>query len=123
MTETVRGTKPSAPIITRVVQLFGLVAITGGAWAISTRNGCEELGCLAWFLGIYAVAWGLVALLAGVRGPLGMVFLIAAVVLALLGAWIRPLFGIVFLVVLLGLVNVSKEKLAPYYRRAKEEAP
>jgi MFS family permease len=123
MSDAIRAAKPPAPMITRVIQLFGLAAIGAGAWAISTRDSCEELGCLVWFFGIYVAVWGIVAVLAGIRGPLGFVFLIGAIVLALVGSWVRPLFGLVFLVVLLGLVSASKERLAPYYRRAKEESP
>ena len=118
MTDALNAKAP-APIITRVVQGFGIAAIAAGAWGFSTRDDCQELECLVWFYALFVVAWGVVALLAGMRGPLGLAFLIGAVLLAMVGSWVRPLLGIVFLAVLLVLVNASKDRLAGYYRRSK----
>jgi hypothetical protein len=119
MTESGPASKPPAPLVTRVVQLFGLAAVVAGLWAISTRSSCEAFGCLVWFFGLYVLAWGVVALLAGLRGPVGFVFLLGAIVLAMAGAWVKAFYGIIFLVMLLGLVRASKDRLAGYYRRSK----
>lgn len=119
MTNAALEPKPPAPLVTRAVQLFGLAAVAAGIWAISTRTNCEELGCLVWFFGLFIAGWGVIALLAGLRGPLGFVFLLGAIVLAMAGSWVKPFYGLIFLAIVLGLVSASKDRLAGYYRRPK----
>jgi hypothetical protein len=119
MTETA---KPPTPLVTRVVQLFGLAAVGFGGWAIASGPGCQELGCLVWVLGIYLALWGVVAWLAGIRGPIGLIFLVGAILMALAASWVEPLYGIVFLGVVSLLIGASKERLAPYYRRRARES-
>lgn len=108
--------KPPAPILTRMLQLFGLAAVVLGGLAISTGPGCEELGCIAWVLGVYLAVWGVCALLCGLRGRAGLVFLVLALVLPLLVGWTEPLWALGFLLVVMALTRVSKDRLAPYYR-------
>jgi hypothetical protein len=119
MTAIPREPKPPAPLVTRAVQLFGVTAVVIGFVAFSSRDNCEGLTCLAWVYGLFVAGWGVVALLSGIRGPVGLVFLIAAIVLAMVGSWVKAFYGIIFLVVLLALVSASKERLAGYYRRSK----
>lgn len=109
--------KPPAPLVTRVMQILGVAALGFGGWALATGPGCEELECLVWVLGAYLAAWGLIALLSGIRGPLGLVFLIGAIVLALGISWVEPFYGLIGLLIVGALVSASKERLAPYYRR------
>jgi hypothetical protein len=116
MTEAVHG-KPPAPLVTRAVQLLGLAAVAFGGYAISTGPGCQELDCLAWFLGALLAGWGVCALLAGIRGPVGLVFFVVALVLGLAVSWANPFLGLIVLLVVSLLMNASKDRLAPYYRR------
>jgi hypothetical protein len=114
--------KPPAPPVTRVVQLIGLGAVVFGTWVVVDARDCEELGCLATFLGAMGAAWGVIALLAGLRNLVGFFCLIAAVILALLTAWATPLFTLPFLVVVLILIRFSKDKLKAFYRGSSGEA-
>ena len=113
--------KPPAPILTRVMQVLGLGAIAWGGAVILDVRDCEELGCLAGPIGIAAVVWGIVAVLSGLRGPIGLVFLVGALVLTFIVSWVKFLIGVVALVVLMGLTRMSKDRLAPYYRRGPTE--
>ncbi|MGH2725633.1 MAG: hypothetical protein ACRDKS_01525, partial [Actinomycetota bacterium] len=109
---------PPAPLVTRVMQILGLTAVAVGVWALVDGRDCEGLECLGNFLAVYLGVWGLFALLAGIRGPFGLVFLIGAILLALGVSWVEPFFGMIGLVVVLVLVRASKDRLAGYYRRA-----
>jgi hypothetical protein len=122
MTDVVR-TKPPAPPLTRVIQIVGLAAVVFGALILVDVRDCQELDCLAGPIGLFVVGWGVIALLSGLRGPLGLVFLVAAIVLTLLVAWIKFFIGIVALLALMGLTRLSKDRLAGYYRKqTKAEA-
>lgn len=112
--------KPPTPLVTRVMQLFGLAAVANGIWGISTGSDCERLGCsLARYVGVFLTVWGVAALLAGLRGPVGFGFLLGAIVLAMAASWVKAFYGLIFLAIVLGLVRVSKDRLAGYYRRPK----
>lgn len=113
--------KPPAPILTRAMQLLGLAAIVVGALILFDVRDCEELDCLAGLIGTYVVGWGVIAVLSGLRGPVGLVFLVTALVLTVLVSWIKFLVGIVALAAIMGLTRLSKDRLAPYYRRRPRE--
>jgi hypothetical protein len=116
--------KPPAPLVTRVIQLFGLAALVFGGMILFDARDCEELACLAGPIGIAIMVWGAVALLSGLRGPAGMVFLIGAIVLGLAFTWVKAFYGLIGLLILSMLMTASKDRLAPYYRRLpKPEAP
>lgn len=115
MTDVVR-TKPPAPPLTRVVQLVGLASIVVGIWVLFDMADCEGLECLAKFIGVLGVGWGVLAVLAGFRNLFGFFCLIAAIILALLLAFATPWFSLPFLVVVFLLLRVSKDKLKPFYR-------
>ena len=117
MTETATGKKPPAPAITRGLQVLGLVAVIGGGLIMGDAAGCSELDCLAWPIGIVVAVWGLVALLSGIRGTVGLLFLIAAIVLPLTVLWVKFLWLLGFLLLMMLLVRVSKDRLAGYYRK------
>jgi hypothetical protein len=110
--------KPPAPLVTRVMQVLGVAAIGLGGWALVDLPDCQELDCLGQLLAWYVGVWGLLALLSGIRGPLGLVFLIGAILTALAVSWVEPFYGLIGLVVIMVLVRASKDRLAGYYRRA-----
>jgi hypothetical protein len=109
--------KPPAPLVTRVMQLFGLAALVFGGLILFDARDCQELDCLAGPIGIAIMVWGAVALLSGLRGPAGLAFLIGAIVLGLAFTWVKAFWGLIGLLVLSMLVTASKDRLAPYYRR------
>jgi cytochrome c oxidase subunit IV len=115
--------KPPAPIITRAMQLLGLGAIVLGTMILIDVRDCQELDCLAGPIGLFVVAWGVIALLSGLRGPVGLFCLIGAFVLTLLVAWIKFFIGIIALVALMGLTRLSKDRLAGYYRKQTKMEP
>ncbi|MGH2784978.1 MAG: hypothetical protein ACRDJ1_06935 [Actinomycetota bacterium] len=122
MTDAVR-VKPPAPPLTRAMQLLGLGAVVFGSLILIDVRDCQELDCLAGPIGLFVVAWGVIALMSGLRGPVGLFFLIAALVLTLLVAWVKFLIGIVALVALMGLTRLSKDRLAGYYREQAKTEP
>lgn len=117
MTQTAHA-KPPAPLVTRVMQILGLAAVGLGVWALVEGRDCEGLECLGTLLGAYLGGWGLIAVMSGIRGPLGFVFLIGAILLVLGVSWVEPFYGLIALVVIMVLVRASKDRLAAYYRRA-----
>jgi hypothetical protein len=119
MTDIVRS-KPSAPPLTRVVQLVGLASIVVGTWVLFDMADCEGLECFAKFIGVLGVGWGVVAVLAGLRNMFGFICLIGAIILALLLAFATPWFSLPFLAVVFFLLRVSKDKLKPFYRNEPE---
>ena len=123
MTESV-PVKPPAPPLTRAVQVAGLAAIALGVWVLIEAVDCEELDCLAALIGAMGIAWGLVALMAGLRNMLGFVCLVGAIVLALLMSWAALWFSIPFLFVVFFFLRISKDKLRAFYGRdpVKEDA-
>jgi hypothetical protein len=112
----VRPAKPPAPPLTRVVQLVGAASIVFGTWILIDGAHCEGLECLARFVGVLGVGWGVVAVLAGFRNLFGFFCLIGSIVLALLLMFATPWFSIPYLVVVFLLLRVSKDKLKPFYR-------
>ncbi|MEX2554947.1 MAG: hypothetical protein WEB06_04890 [Actinomycetota bacterium] len=116
MTDVVHA-RPRAPLVTRVIQVFGLAALVFGGLILFDARDCQELDCLAGPIGIAIMVWGAVALLSGLRGPAGFAFLIGAIVLGLAFTWVKALWGVIGLLVLSMLVTASKDRLAPYYRR------
>jgi hypothetical protein len=114
--------KPPAPILTRVMQLLGLAGLVFGGLILFDARDCQELDCLAGPIGVVVIVWGAVALLSGLRGPAGFVFLILALVLSVLVSWATPLIGLIALVVAMLLMSASKDRLAPYYRRQRKGA-
>jgi hypothetical protein len=104
------------------VQLGGLALVVLGVVILIDVRDCSDLSCLAGPIGILMIVWGLIALLSGLRGPAGLVFLIAAIVVTMLFAWVKFLAGIIVLLAIMGLTRVSKDRLAPYYRRRPKAA-
>lgn len=117
------------PLVTRIFQVGGAVAIALGVIlvvgvALSSRELggiCEGFSCLSTALGVLLAVWGVLAMLAAIRGLAGLLFLIAAIVAPLAFSWIQPLAGLVYLVLLFPIVGASKERLAAYYRRSPPE--
>ena len=113
--------KPPAPILTRAMQLLGVGGLVFGGLILFDARDCQELDCLAGPIGVAIMLWGAVAVLSGLRGPAGFVFLILAVILSILVSWATPLLGLVVLAVAMILMSVSKDRLAPYYRRQPKD--
>ena len=115
--------KPPAPILTRVMQLLGLAGIVFGGLILFDARDCQELDCLAGPIGIVIIVWGGLALLSGLRGPAGLIFLVLSLALTVLVSWAVPLIGIAALLVVMFLTRVSKDRLGPYYRKQNSEEP
>jgi hypothetical protein len=110
------ATKAPAPPLTIVMQLLGVLALVVGVHRVVVEAGCTELGCVGFAFGIFATVWGILAILSGLRGRKGLVFLVLAMTLPLLVLWIKFLIGFVFLAIVGVAASMSKDKLAGYYR-------
>lgn len=113
------------PLLTLAVLTMGAFALTSGVsiiWSdITCARGpapCDQPLDIA----IGMIVWGLVSCLTLVRGPVGLVALIALLVSPLaIGFW-DPWWFLFSLVALLGLIRSSKEEVGAYYQRRTEEA-
>ena len=115
---TVAPGKRSIPIASIVCAGAGVVAVVGGVRLIlSNGTGCASpcAGRHTAFA-VLLIMWGVVAMASLLRGRVGLVAMIAAIVLPLAVAWRYFATVLIWLIVILGAVRVSKNDLAPYYR-------
>ena len=112
----VASRKPPAPPLTMALQLLGIIALVMGTQRAIADAGCTELGCVGFAYGIFAAVWGVVALLSGLRGRRGLIFLLIAIVSPLLVLWLFFPLSLLFLLIVGVAASASKERLAPYYR-------
>ena len=114
--------RPKVPLITIVVLVMGLIAISSGVNVIRHDWTCSDPGCNQPLgLAVGMLVWGVIALLTAIRGRLGFIALIVVLVSPLAIGWFDPWFFLLGLVIFLNLAKGSKEHLAPYYRWKREE--
>jgi len=114
--------RPKTPLVTVALLFMGLVAIIGGLSIVFTRGGCPEFTCAdrAYGPAILLLIWGPIACAAVIRGRVGFVALLAAILLPLAIAWRYFMSVLVLLVIIMVTARASKDRLAPYYRWYKE---
>jgi hypothetical protein len=111
------------PWLTLAVQVMGAIGVFDGVRIIIGAARCDGHGCTSVAVGILAVIWGVIAIAAGIRGRIGFVALVLAIVLPLVISWAWFFLGIMFLLVVSVTAAMSKGQLAPYYRWHKEATP
>jgi hypothetical protein len=111
------------PWLTLGMQVMGGIAVWDGVRLTINAARCDGRACLSVGTGILVGIWGLIALLTGVRGRVGFIALVIAIVTPLAVPWVLLRFGVLFLVVVFLTTALSKGQLAPYYRWHKEATP
>ena len=115
--------RPKTPWLTIAVQVMGAIAIWDGVRIIINSARCDRGGCISSTVGIMAIIWGVIALASGVRGRVGFLALIAAIVTPLVLSWAWFFLGIMFLLIVSVTAAMSKGQLAPFYRWHTEATP
>jgi hypothetical protein len=114
--------RPKTPWLTIAVQVMGAIAIWDGVRIIIDSAGCDR-GCTSSTVGALAIVWGVIALASGIRGRVGFLALITAIVTPLVLSWAWFFLGIMFLLIVSVTAAMSKGQLTPYYRWHKEATP
>jgi hypothetical protein len=118
-----KKTRARTPWLTIGMQVMGGIAVWDGVRLAIDAARCDGRSCLSIGTGVLVGIWGLIALLTGVRGRVGFIALIVAIVTPLAIPWVLLRFGILFLVIVFLTTALSKGQLAPYYRWHKEVTP